>query len=140
MISINQVKSYCKDYTEIENYDKAVSDKTQIWDCHHRREIEDNKTPEQLINESLYYNRPPEELIFLTHGEHSKLHNTGHRHYLYGKHLSMETKKKMSEAYKRHNTAEYRKKLSEARKGIIFTEEHKRKISESVKSFWKNIE
>ena len=25
----------CADYTKIENYDKAIADKEQMWDCHH---------------------------------------------------------------------------------------------------------
>ena len=39
MISENQVKKYCReDISLIENYDKAINDKTQTWDCHHRKE------------------------------------------------------------------------------------------------------
>lgn len=40
MISKNQTRKYCcEDISKIENYDKAVNDKTQKWDCHHRAEI-----------------------------------------------------------------------------------------------------
>lgn len=111
MISITQSKRYCIDYTKIENYELAISDNTQIWDCHHKKEIEENKTPEQLIKEGLYYSRPPQELIFLTHGKHSKLHSIN---------VSKETKRKNSEA----NTGkvmskETRKKMSLAKKGVI---------------------
>ena len=39
MISENHTKAFCKDdISLIENYDKAIADKTQVWHCHHRRE------------------------------------------------------------------------------------------------------
>ena len=59
------------DETLIENYDKAIADTTQTWVCHHRRELEpDRKTSEDLKALGLYWNRPPEELIFLTSSDH----------------------------------------------------------------------
>ena len=39
MISINQVQKYCKDFTHIKNYDKAIKDKNVKWDCHHIYEL-----------------------------------------------------------------------------------------------------
>ena len=42
MISLGRVKQYCKNYTEIENYDKAIADKTEMWACHHRMENSNN--------------------------------------------------------------------------------------------------
>lgn len=40
MICIYAVKKFCKEYPSmIENYDKAIADKTQTWHCHHRDEI-----------------------------------------------------------------------------------------------------
>lgn len=85
--------------TKIENYDKAANDLTQTWDCHHRLEIQNEKTVSRsdLIKQGLYYHRPAEELIFLTHREHKKLHNTGK--YNQG-HIPWNKGKKMSEAYK----------------------------------------
>ena len=76
---------------------------------------------------------------------------TGENHYLYGTHLSEETKKKISEANKgennamfgKHHSEETRKKLSDAQKkrfenpenrpmlGKHLTEETKKKISEA---------
>ena len=38
MISEEKVKRYCADFTQIENYDVAISDNSEIWDCHHRLE------------------------------------------------------------------------------------------------------
>ena len=66
----------------------------------------------------MYYNRPYYELIFLTPEEHLRMHNTG-------KHLSDETKKKISEANKGHTF--YGKHQSD---------EAKRKISEAAKAMW----
>ena len=33
------IKLLCDTPELIENYEKAVNDKTQMWDCHHRFEI-----------------------------------------------------------------------------------------------------
>ena len=88
MINEYFVKKYCnEDISLIENYDKAVVDKEQTWDCHHRRESETSK--KELIKLGEYYNRPASELIFLTKSEHRALH-------LKGKHHNEETKKKLS--------------------------------------------
>ena len=75
--------TYCREYWNVENYDKAISDSSQVWHCHHRRETRDLKTGEklkefiskaQLLNQRLYYDRPAEELIFLTSKEHRREH------------------------------------------------------------------
>ena len=58
-----------------------------------------------------------------------------------GKHLSEEAKRKLSEAnkgernhrYGKHHSEETKRKMSEAHKGKKFSEEHKKRISESVK-------
>lgn len=97
MISKRTANIFCKDYYLIENYQQAVNDLTQTWDCHHRREITENKSKQQLIDEGRYYDISPDELIFLTKSEHRKLHLKGKRH-------SAETKRKMSESQKgKHN-------------------------------------
>lgn len=98
MISINQAKRFCKEYTQIENYEKAIKDPNTKWDCHHRYEL---KCPlykplvDELKAHNLYYDRPAEELIFLTPSEHHKLHATFNNRFL-GKKHSEETKKIMS--------------------------------------------
>lgn len=117
-----------------------------------------------------YYKWNIEDLIMLTSSEHHRLHATG-KAYTKGYHHSEETKKKISDAMKGENnpfygkhhteetkeklkgennpmygkqhTDESRKKMSEARKGTRFTEEHKRKIAEALKShvgwhYWTN--
>lgn len=72
------LKRICKRYTEIENYETALNDKTQIWVCHHRREVQDGFRiwkKEELINVGQYYNREPDELIFMKLSDHITLHN-----------------------------------------------------------------
>lgn len=118
MICERTVKKLCKDYTRIENYDKAINDTTQTWLCHHRLETHNSDGErrlvdlemEELIALDIYFDRPPEELIFLTRAEHVSLHTKG---------------KKMSE--------ESKKKNAEAHKGIPCSEETKRKISGALK-------
>ena len=75
MISIKHVKMYCTDYTLIENYEEAIKDTSQIWHCHHHREIDEGLTRTELIKLKLYYHRPAEELIFLTESAHRSLHD-----------------------------------------------------------------
>ena len=62
---------YCRNPELIENYNLAISDKTQTWEVHHRRE--EFYSCKELIERSEYFDRPPEELIFLTRTEHNKM-------------------------------------------------------------------
>ena len=128
-------KYYCKDYENIENYDKAAADNFIGWLCHHRLETHNSDgerrlvdiTAEELIALGTYWNRPSSELIFLPISEHASLHQKG-------KHRSEETKKKMSEANKgKHHTEETKKKMSEAMKGKKHSAESKKRMSESHK-------
>ena len=108
---------YCKDYENIENYEKAKADDFKNWEVHHRLETHNSDGERRLVDIShnelkalgMYYNRPAEELIFLTSSEHQFLHKKG-------KQLSEETRNKMSEA-KKNMSEETKKKLSEAKKG-----------------------
>ena len=112
-------KQYCKDYEKIENYEKALKDNFEGWECHHRLEThtpDGERRPvdiskKELIALGMYYHRPAEELIFLTVKEHNAFKK--------GKHLSEESKKKLSEANKgKKLSEETKKKLSEARKSL----------------------
>lgn len=79
MISKN-VNKFCKDdLSLIENYDKAINDNINVWDCHHRLETDLNVSQQYLISNNLYLNRPATELIFLTRTEHRKLHGYQYR-------------------------------------------------------------
>lgn len=92
-----------------------------MWDCHHRLEIDENKTQPQLKAEGRYYNRPASELIFIPESEHHKMHMVGWR----GQHQTEEHKRKISEALKgkpswikgKHLSEETKQKLSDAHKG-----------------------
>lgn len=128
MISIEKVKKFCKDYTRIENYEDAVNDTTQTWDCHHI--LGEILTREQLKDHDFYYDVPPCMLKFVTRAEHIRLHKSG-------KHFSEEHRRKLSEANKgKHLSEEARRNMSEAKKGkkrAPFSEETRRKMSEAAK-------
>ena len=99
MINETQLKKYCsEDISKIENYELAINDDTQTWCCHHRLEIEGQvrRTPRELSRCGLYWNRPANELILLTISEHTRLHKLGERNPMFGKHVSEETRKKIS--------------------------------------------
>ena len=109
---------YCKDYENIENYEMAAADNFKGWHCHHRLETHKPDGKRRVVDIpykelkalGMYYNRPAEELIFLTTREHNA--------YDKGKPKSEETKKKMSEARKgKPKSEETKKKMSEAHKG-----------------------
>lgn len=155
MIRDPRLNKYCKgDITKIENFDKAIVDESQTWVLHHRLEthkykdrtrkewIKRNRPVKSctLVAFGLYYNRPPEELIFMTKPEHMSLHRKGLK-------FSEEHRKKLSEIKKGkpsgrkgekhkggwHHTEETKKRLSEHFKGREFSEETRRKISETLK-------
>lgn len=92
MIHEQNSNAFCaEDISNIENYEKAVEDKTQTWDCHHRAEILPcgRFSTDDLKKFGLYFHRPASELIFLTKPEHTRIHNTG-------KQVSDDTKQKIS--------------------------------------------
>ena len=151
-------KYYCKDYWNIENYDKAAADDFKGWHCHHRREAELSR--KELIAIGMYLDRPSDELIFLTAEEHMSLHHkgkTGNTYWL-GKHHTEETKNKISESNKgkaaynkgTNMSNEQKVKISEAKKGKCtgeknpfygkhHSEESKKKMSEARKNtHWYN--
>lgn len=133
MICNQTVEKYCsEDISQIENYDKAVTDMEHTWDCHHRLEIGKNGeriSVNELKKHGLYYNRPFSELIFLTHSEHIRIHKIGNKHGL-GKKLPPRSE-------------EHCRKISEGRKGDknpMFgkhpSKETLLKRSESLKRAW----
>ena len=101
MINEYYAKKFCKeDISKIKNYDKAIADTTQVWDCHHMTETWWHCSRQDLIDNECYYNRKACELVFLTHAEHMRLHNKGEKNPLYGKHHSDDTRRKISESAK----------------------------------------
>ena len=127
MINEEYAKTYCcEDLRLIENYELAINDHTQTWECHHRREIFPcgRFSRDDLKKFGLYYNRPASELIFLTPTAHRQLHKKGVQ-------LSEEHKKAIGEAHKGVPLSEVRKKaISDGLKGVPKSEEHKKAIGE----------
>ena len=132
MISKRSVKLFVREgeLTKIENYEKAIADKTQLWECHHRLELtldgEFAHSVVDLIRMDMYYNRPYFELVFVTKAEHNRIHS---------KARSEESQRKWLEAHKGIKFSEERKKnISEALKGKKFSEEHRKRMSETRKN------
>lgn len=95
-------KQYTAEFEKVENYDKALKDDFKGWDCHHRLETHNSDgderlvqlTAKELIALDMYYDRPPSELLYIKHGEHTTLHCKGK---LIGPH-SEEHKEKISKS------------------------------------------
>ncbi len=106
-----------------------MSDDSQIYVCHHRLETHfSDGTPRpknaQLSEAELkaldvYYNRPPEELIFMTDKCHKSLHHSN-------KYVNSSTRRKLSEYNKSHpvrsflgkcHSDETKRRISNAKKG-----------------------
>ncbi len=105
MICKNKVKEYCRDdISKIENYEQAVSDKENVWVCHHRLEFTLNgefaHNMKELERLGMYWKRPYFELIFMKETEHKSLHWKGKKLRKGTKHTE-EAKRKMSEARRR---------------------------------------
>lgn len=155
MINEKYAKSFCyEDISLIENYELAINDTAQTWECHHRGEILPcgRFSRADLKKFGLYFKRPVAELIFLTKAEHTRLHFKGvpsgplsedhkkaisdskkgvPRPDLKGVPLSEATKKAISDALKGVPKNEATKKaMSEAHKGVQLSEAHKKAIGE----------
>lgn len=135
-------RRYCTDITKVENYDLAKADNFESWACHHRLEThkykdrsrkewvkrDENVPRKMLIAFGVYFDRPPEELVYLRATEHTSLHNLGKR-------TSEETKRKLSEFNRGKKigpfSEEHKRKISEALKGKSKSEEHRRKNAEA---------
>lgn len=128
MINENKAKSRnycCEDISLIENYDLAINSDDRYC-IHHRLEthnldgslktVEDRLSIKDLKSKGLYYNRPANELIFMTLSEHVSLHHKG-------KMISEEHKRAISKARigRKIDThpEEQRRKHSEKMKGHI---------------------
>lgn len=129
MINRLNLQKYCtEDISLIENYEKADSDNTEMWSCHHRLETHFSDGTErphnaflskaELIALGMYWDRPASELIFMTRSDHQALHNKKRK----GQRASEETRRKLSEAHKGKGrgpkSEEHKRKLSESHKGL----------------------
>ena len=126
------VKNYCSEPLDrIENYYRASTDQTKTWHCHHKLEISLQLSKKELIEQNLYFDRPANELIFMTPQEHHALHNSqpSHRATLKGMQKSPEHKAKIGAANKgKLRTPETKARISAATKGKSKSPEHKAKI------------
>lgn len=113
--SLYRIGTYCNDsISKIENYDKALADNFKGWVCHHRLEIHEDyqNSYKEMKLMNLYYNRPPEELIFLRTEEHLRIHRVGVKF-----------------------TEEWKNRISRSNKGRKFTDEHRSKLSKARKEY-----
>ena len=153
----SSIKCICRTPELIEGYSDAISDDSQTYICHHRLETHTSDgerrqvelTMDELIALDMYYNRPPEELIFMTRAEHRALHENGKfkkGHKVNKQLVSERTKEAMKDIdmkvvinnWKKENPQKYEdmlKKMSEAHKGksSLHSKEWNKKISESKK-------
>lgn len=134
MINTNIATKYCKeDISLIENYDKAMNDPTQIYECHHKLGLKMSR--QELIKSGLYYGVCASDLIFLTNLEHTQLH-AKNRYEGWNKKISEAGKTKTgsnNNFFGHKHTDAVKKRLSELHKGTIQSEETCRKKSESMK-------
>lgn len=107
----NRKDCFCENPELIENYDRAITDTSQTWVCHHR--LEEFCTISELMEIERYFFVKPEDLIFLTRKDHSILHG------------NMQWKKELQ--------SEIMVNTNKKNKGKKLSEKQKRKISESCK-------
>jgi hypothetical protein len=159
MINEKLLYCYCKDdITKIENYNKAINDNTQTWECHHKKEDVFSRC--ELIKNREYFNCPASDLILLTKSEHKALHNAllfkGKPTWNKDKEWSEETKLKISNTlklffsdknnhpmYKKHHSEETKLKISKSLKGRKrkpFSTKTKLKMSKAKKGKKLSIE
>lgn len=108
-------KKVCSNFTEVENHDKAFADNYEGWVLHHKLGV--GVPREELIGLNLYYDRPPQELIFVTEKEHRGIHNKGLKH-----------------------KDSWRRKISKVWKGKKKSEEQKERMRQAALRRWKNKE
>lgn len=117
MINEYLIKLYCSESPSlIENYIDALNDDKEVWDLHHRAEILPcgRFSQSDLKKFGLFWYRPASELIYLRHGEHTRLHNLG-------KHRSLATRKKIREAHLgKHLSDATKQQMSEAKRGNTY--------------------
>ena len=122
-MSIRREDYCCESLELVESYAAAKADDFQGWDIHHRGEILTcgRFSADDLKKFGLYWNRPASELIWLRHDEHIAMHSAGNSHAKgnkpqnKGKHLSEETRQKISSSVrKRFADQAFKQKVTEA--------------------------
>ena len=147
-----ECRKYCKNPELIENYNKAIIDTENIWECHHK--LEAFFTMKELIEMDRYYNVPARELIFVKNRkEHLRWPHKG-KNIMYekmkNKKLTEEHKEKISKSHtgKKHSKEHVEKLAKLHQKKVICIEtgeifESMKKASEFVKvssgSFYSSV-
>lgn len=157
---------YCRDdIRTIENYESAMADIEHVWVCHHRLELETlpdgrviRRTVAQLKACNHYYDRPACELIFLRADVHKKLHMSGNK-YFAGKLHTEDCKDHIREvmtgrivtwgdaiskgkcgkhpSFSEEDLEKRRQRLVTYNKIRVFSEETRKKMSESIKKAYR---
>lgn len=126
---------FSSEIEKIENYDNAKKDNFHGWNCHHRLETHNSDGEKRLVQLSpkelkaldMYYNRPADELIYLTIKAHTQVHSKGRP-------CSEAQKRKTSNALKGHFVSDGTKeKISKTLTGRELPEEIRKKISIKTK-------
>ena len=126
---------YCKNPELIENYNKAINDTENIWECHHK--LEALFTREELIEMGRYYNVPARELVFVKNKkEHFDWPHKGKvimRKKMKGKKFTEEHKEKISKSNtgKKHSKEHVEKIAKLHQKKVICIETNE--VFESIK-------
>lgn len=121
------LRKICKLYHLVENYITARFDTENSYDLHHIREITENKSVKDLIKEGKYYDVNPNEVIFIKHSEHIKIHHIEDRAPWYGKQpwnygLNMKELGYDKSFFTRNFTDEYKNKISSTLKNKWLTD------------------
>lgn len=133
---ISSLRKVCKEFEQVENYDKAINDKEHLWILHHKDEIRELpsgmvalRSAEYLKLWGLYYHRPADELIFLRNDVHSALH---------ADYLTDESKFMMGSANRgKRFTKEHRDNISISNKGMVPWNKGKKLSDEHKDNLWK---
>ena len=141
-----RIQDYCcEDISLVENYQAAVADTENFWECHHRLEIQGPfiNSPALLDKCGMYKKVPAWQLIFLKQSDHRVLHGENRSETTHMK-LSTsakatfarpETRAKMSASQKiAQNTPEVRAKKSASLKVSLNRPETRSKMSSSLKA------
>lgn len=134
MINFKKLSLYCRgEFEKIENYEQALADKTQTWECHHRLELTINgefaHSGEELDRMGMYKKRPHYELILLTKKDHMNLHGKVRkqdktRNSKISKSLTCKRRPDVSEQNKRMFTG--KKPWNTGTKGLVKVEEERK--------------
>lgn len=141
MINEYNAKRYCcESISNIENFEIAMSDRHNRWVCHHRLELIKtggviDLSMQDLKDFNIYFNRPADELIFLSASEHAKLHFTG-------KPRSQEVRDKISKTStgKPHPFSDEAKEhMRQCIRSRAISNETRLKCSIASKKYWESV-